>query len=316
MLVPGGLQYWADGSWMSLVAESWEFMTTGYADATPAASNGSSVSPEAADSAEPIGDTVAAIKSAPSEADTLQIRIRQGVMWSTGDEVTAQDYVDAFHIFKLQANTMWDYLGDIEALDDYTVNFYMREPSTVVERYVVRTAIRPSSVFYGEWAQKARDLFDTDASGDDEDWKQLLEQFKKFRPEGKLVVTGPYTIDKDSITTAQFDMPKNPNSYWAGKSTFGKMVNFNGETDAISAVVLSKNIDYATQGFAPATEQSIIGAGIRVLRPPTYSGAALKFNYNALPHFADKRVRHALAHAIDRDQAGIVALADSSVGVK
>jgi peptide/nickel transport system substrate-binding protein len=56
--------------------------------------------------------------------------------------------------------------------------------------------------------------------------------------------------------------------------------------------------------------------GIRVLRPPTYSGAALKFNFGELTHFLDKRVRQALAHAIDREQAGFVSLADSGIAVQ
>lgn len=315
MWVPSGMLYWADNTWMPLVAESWSFMTTGYAGATPMAApsgdSGSSAAASPAASAE--GHMPAAADSAPADADTLQLKIRQGVMWNNGDEVTAQDFIDTFHIYKLQSNTMWDYLGEIEAVDDYTVNFYMKLPSTVVERYVVRASVRPSSV-YGEMAQKARDIFDSGATNEDDAWVQLVEEFNNFRPT-EQVVNGPFVIDPDSITNAQMTLVKNDTSYWADNVQFDRIINYNGETDTISAVVLSQDIDYATHGFAPATEQSMIEQGIRVLRPPTYSGPALKFNFRALKHFNDKRVRQALAHVIDRNENGFVSLADSGKAV-
>jgi peptide/nickel transport system substrate-binding protein len=313
MWVPSGMLLWAENTWYPFVAESWQFMTTGYAgaSATPSASpvTGEAAAPEV--NAE--GRQASAADSASADADTLQLKIRQGVMWSNGEEVTAQDYLDTFHIYKLQSNTMWDYIGDIEAVDDYTVNFYMKLPSTVVERYVVRASVRPSSV-YGEMAQKARDVFDSGATNEDDAWVQLVEEFNEFRPT-EQVVNGPFMIDPDSITNAQMTLVKNDSSFWAENVNFDRIINYNGETDTISAVVLSRDIDYATHGFAPATEQGMIDQGIRVLRPPTYSGPALKFNYKALPHFADKRVRQAIAHVIDRNENGFVSLAESGKAV-
>jgi peptide/nickel transport system substrate-binding protein len=307
MLVPNGLQYWADNSWMPLVAESWAFIASG-GSASPAAS------PAAAGGGDSIGSHPSAVDSAPADADTLQVRIRQGVMWSNGDEVTAQDFLDTFHIYKLQGNTMWDFLGSVEAVDDYTVNFVMAQPSTVVERYVIRASVRPRAI-YGEIAQKARDVFDSGATNADPAWAQLVDELNQFRPE-ELVVNGPYVIDPSSITNAQLTMVRNETSHWADAIGFDRIVNFNGETDTISAVVLSGDVDYATHGFPPATIETLINEGVRVVRPPSYSGAALKFNYGVLTHFNDKRVRQALAHAIDREQAGFVSLAESGVGVK
>ena len=307
MTVPCGLQYWADNSWMPLVAESWAFISSA-GSASPAAS------PAAGGEGGTVGSHPSAVDNAPADADTLQVKIRQGVMWSNGDEVTAQDFLDTFHIYKLLGNTMWDYLGSVEAVDDYTVNFVMAQPSTVVERYVIRASVRPRAT-YGEIAQKARDLFDTGATSDDDAWAQLLDELNQFRPD-EQIVNGPYMIDAASITNAQLSLVKNDSSYWADVLQFDKIVNYNGETDTISAVVLSGDIDYATHGFPPATTETLIAEGVRIVRPPSYSGAALKFNYRALPHFADKRVRQALAHAIDRDQAGFVSLAESGVGVK
>ncbi|HWV25419.1 MAG TPA: ABC transporter substrate-binding protein [Thermomicrobiales bacterium] len=293
MFVPMGMQYWATNEWLPILAESWTFIRGDESEASPAAT----------------GDA-----SDIANADTLQVTLRQGVLWSDGNPVTAQDVVDTFDILRLQGNTVWDYLSGIDTLDDYTLNFTMSRPSTVVERYVIRQSPFPSAI-YGEWAQKARDIVSSGTSKDDPEWAQFNEQFTSFRPD-TLIVNGPYTIDIPSVTNAQFDMSKNHDSYWADQAKFDKIVNFNGETDTISAVVLSKDIDYATQGFPPATEQSMIDQGIRILRPPVYNGPALLINFGKLKHFADKRVRQALAYAIDRDQAAVVSHGQSGVGVQ
>jgi len=58
----------------------------------------------------------------------------------------------------------------------------------------------------------------------------------------------------------------------ADKAQFDKVVLYNGETNDVTPVVLSKNVDYATHGFPPATEKQFTSEGIRILRPPVYSG--------------------------------------------
>lgn len=315
MFVPMGMLYWATGEWLPLLASEWSFLTTGHSGGS-AATPGVMASPVTAQ-ASPAAVSAGATPVGSGDitgADTLQVKLREGVNWSDGSPVTAQDVLDTFHILKLQGNTAWDYLASVEALDDHTLNFYMSVPSTVVERYVIRRSPMPSSV-YGAWAQQARDLFDAGVTDEDDAWKQLVQQFNEFRPEG-LVVNGPYTIDVPSVTNSQFNMPKNVDSYWADQAKFDRIVNFNGETDTISAVVLSKDIDYATHAFPPATETAMLEAGIRVLRPPQYSGISLYINYARLPAFADKRVRQSLAHAINREEVSFVSLGEAAAPVR
>jgi peptide/nickel transport system substrate-binding protein len=314
MYVPMAMLYWATNEWLPLLATEWAFIQTGTPSATPSAS------PVASPSASPVASPAANAASSgvtpgiDANADTFQVKLRQGVMWSDGQPFTAQDVVDTFWCLRIMSNTVWEYIDTIDPIDDYTVNFHMAKPASVVERYVVRRS-PVSSAIYGEWAQRARDLFDAGRSMSDPEGKQLLDQFNQFRPE-RLIVTGPYTIDPASITNAQFTMPKNDTSYFADRVKFDRIVNFNGETDTISAVALSKQIDYATHGFAIATEQEMIATGIRIIRPPRYGGASILFNYGQFPEFADKRVRQALAHAINRDETGKVSFGDSSPGVR
>lgn len=303
--VPLGMYFWADNTWLPLVAESWEFVNSAGGAATAVASP----------AAEGAGG-YAPLATAPLDADTLIVHLREGVNWSDGTPVTAQDCVDTMWCKRIMSDTVWKYADDAVVVDDRTFSVHMSVPSTIVERYVIRNMVPVPSATYGEFAQKARDIFGGGKTIEDPEGAQLLDQFNNFRPEGVPVNTGPYSIDAASITNAQMTLTKNTNSFWADKVAFDRVINFNGETDTITAVVLSKDIDYATHGFSVATENQMIADGIRVMRPPTYSGPGMLFNYGKLTEFQDAKARQALAHAINREQNGTIALAASGVAVK
>jgi peptide/nickel transport system substrate-binding protein len=296
VMTPLAMYFWAADEWLPLLAETWGFVQ---GTATPTAS------PEASPVASP----------AAGGADTFEIVLRQDAMWSDDTPFTAKDVVDTLWCARILSNTVWSYIDDAVAIDDYTVQCHMSVPSTVVERYVLRTLPpRPSSVF-GEWAQQARDVFGAGLTVDDPEGAQLLEQFNLFRPEGPPPATGPYQIDAASISNAQMTLVKNDKSVFAANALFDSILNFNGETDTISAVVLNGDVDYATHGFAPATEQEFLNQGIRVLRPPVYSGPAILMNYATLGDVFTKEARQGIAHAIDGDQIGFFSLAESGVPV-
>jgi peptide/nickel transport system substrate-binding protein len=130
------------------------------------------------------------------------------------------------------------------------------------------------------------------------------------------MASGPYNIDPKSITNSQLTLTKNTTGYAADKVDFSKVVLFNGETPDVTPLVLAKSVDYATHGFPPATEKEFTAKGIRILRPPVYSGAALYINLAKLPEFKDAKARQALAYALQRDQVGQVSLGDSGKPVK
>ncbi|MGN6483435.1 MAG: ABC transporter substrate-binding protein [Thermomicrobiales bacterium] len=328
IIEPLAMFYWEAQTWEPLLATDWAFIkSSGSATpaASPAASPASEASPVAATKLTAVdpawfdGTTAVAGKAAeaaPTDADTFVVKLREGTVWEDGTPITTKDLVDTVWCLRIMSNVVWNFISDAYAIDDQVAAFPMSVPATVVERYVIRQSNpRPSSIF-GDWAQKARDLFESGKSIDDDEGKQLLDEFNKFRPD-KVIASGPFTIDIPSITDAQMSLVKNPKAWNVDKVAFDKIVNYNGETDTITPVVLAKEIDYATHGFAPASEKQMIAEGIRILRPPTYGGAAFYMNFGTLGDaFGDKKVRQGLAHAIDRAQNGTVSLGDSGVPVK
>ncbi len=271
MEMPLGMYYWSKGTWMPLMATSWETMP---------------------------------------DRNMFQIKLRQGAKWSDGSAFGSKDVVNTFLLQKLLNNVVWRYVDSIETPDDYTVNFIMGKPTTIVERYVLRTNIT-SSANYGPWANKVRDLMNAGKTADSDEWKALRKDFSEFRPKA-MVTSGPFAIDPKSMTEAQVTLTKVSSSWAAGTVGFDSVVLYNGETPTISSVVLSKEVDYATHGFPPATEKAFKDLGFRILRPPTYAGPALYFNYAKMPAIAPKAVRQAIAHAIKREIGAAAALGESA----
>jgi peptide/nickel transport system substrate-binding protein len=242
--------------------------------------------------------------------DVFKVTLREGAKWSDGSEFTSKDVVATFNILRLQEQLAWNYLASVEPDDEYNLTFKMKDPSTVVERLVLRERIRANSV-YGEWSKKAQELFDSGADPESKEYRDVVTKFEEFRPE-QMVVSGPYNIDKKTITESQLTMDKVETAWNADRTKFDKLIIYNGEVPAVTPIVLSKDIDYATHGFPLATEKSFKEQGIRILRPPTYSGPALYFNYAKIKAVADPQVRRAIAHAIDMYENATVSLADSA----
>jgi peptide/nickel transport system substrate-binding protein len=242
--------------------------------------------------------------------DVFKVTLREGAKWSDGSEFTSKDVVATFNILRLQEQLAWNYLASVEPEDEYNLTFTMKDPSTVVERLVLRERIRANSV-YGELSKKAQELFESGADPESKEYRDLVTKVEEFRPE-QMVVSGPYNIDKKSITESELTMDKVGTAWNADSTKFDKLIIYNGEVPAVTPIVLSKDIDYATHGFPLATEKSFKEQGIRILRPPTYSGPALYFNYAKIKAVADPRVRQAIAHAIDMYENATVSLADSA----
>lgn len=249
------------------------------------------------------------------DGDNFKVNLRQGVKWSDGKDFTSKDVVTTFQLRRIMRQPIWNFIDDVKADGDNAVTFHMAKPATVVERYIIRDNMNSDATF-GEWGKKAQDLFASGKATDSTEFKQLNQDFQAYRPK-EMITTGPFKIDQSSMTNSQMTLVKVPTSWAADKVNFDKIVLYNGETDQITPVVLAKDVDYATHGFPPATEQAFKAAGIRVGRPPVFNGGAILFNYDKLGNvFGDAKVRQAIYYAIDREQNAKITYADSGKGVK
>jgi peptide/nickel transport system substrate-binding protein len=198
----------------------------------------------------------------------------------------------------------------VEADGDVTVKFNYKTPSSLGERNILRVSIRPDSL-YGTFAKRAADFYAAGKNNSAPEVVALRAEKDALRPAAALSV-GPYKIDTASVTEAQLTMVRNTGGLFADKVNFDKVVIYQGETAQVTPLVLAGDVDYATHGFPLATDKAFTDAGIRVVRGPAYTGPAIFFHWEKAAAFQDKRLRQAVAYAINKDESAKVTYGDSA----
>jgi peptide/nickel transport system substrate-binding protein len=223
---------------------------------------------------------------------TWTYKIRQGARWSDGKPVTARDAAYTFNrIIKgtFEQTNYGNYVGNIEearATDDATLVMTTKSPSPTMLRLAV--PILPQHV-----------------------WKEIDgKEVETFENDKGAVGSGPFVLKERK--TGQFVRLAANKSYWGGAPRIDELVFrvFNNN-DAMVQALRKGEIDFADNLDSPLFESLKNTPGITA-HPADYSGFdELAFNTGAAldsgepigdghPALKDKRLRQAIARAIDR----------------
>ncbi|HXK42067.1 MAG TPA: ABC transporter substrate-binding protein [Anaerolineae bacterium] len=245
----------------------------------------------------------------------LTVKLRPGMKWSDGSALTAKDLVGTYNIYWAQNASVWTYLKDVVAVDDTTVEFWIKAASPRALRLILRANQPAPYSVYGKWMDQAANLR---AKGEDpkgDAAKALVDDLYAFKPD-TVVAYGPFVLDPASVTEAQLELVKNPTGYNAGKIDFNKILVYYGETAASLPLVLSNEVDYSTHGYTPSDVQQIKTIpNLKIFTGPTGTGPGLWFNQNVYP-LNKKEVRQAFAYIIDRDENATVAMGEAGKGIQ
>jgi peptide/nickel transport system substrate-binding protein len=207
---------------------------------------------------------------------TYVAHLRHGVLFHDGHELTARDVVYTFGAF-LDPKFISPYKGayrvlrSVRAVDDYTVEFTLREPFAAFPVQLTTPPVVPAG------------------AGD------ALTRFP--------IGTGPYRFVRydvdDQVVLAAFE------DYFDGPANNAGVVFKIVPDDTMRGLALRKGtLDLVINDLPPdIVYQLERSGGFRVERSPGLDFSYLGFNLRD-PTVADKRVRHAIGYAIDRD--GIV----------
>ncbi|KXK49393.1 MAG: hypothetical protein IT298_07610 [Chloroflexi bacterium] len=228
------------------------------------------------------------------------VTIKEGT-WSDGTPLTANDAVVTYAIGRILNWADWNYLSDVVAVDDRTVEFIFNETGAgyTAERLIMKTRIAPAAT-YQALADEATALIAAGKTSDDQEWTDLATKIAEFRPD-VLLASGPYTYSLEDIGDSYMTLHWQPNSIYSGSVQFGEIRLWQGETESTTPLVLNGDIAWATNVYPPATQQAFVDAGIRLVNVPLGYGAALLMQHDTYP-FNIKEVRQAMAYAIDRDE--------------
>ena len=253
-------------------------------------------------------------ESATQTGENYEVKLKQGLKWDDGKEFTSADVATTYWVGRSQSFGIWTYADKLETPDKYTVRFHISRASALVPRLVLRNGIRPDSQF-GTFAKQLQDLYGAGKTTASDEVKAVAKQVADYRPDNPPSI-GPYKIDKASVTAAQLTMVKNLGGLFADKVNFDKLVVYQGETDAVTPLVLAGDVDYATHGFPLATDRAFGDAKLRVVRGPLYTGPAIFFHWTAAPEFQDKRLRQAVAMAINKSESAKITYGESAKAQK
>ncbi len=246
-------------------------------------------------------------------AGEMRVTLRPDARWYTGEQFTAEDVWTTFYVLRLVGNPAWDYIEEVTAVSDREVVFTIGEATPIFTRNVLRRPI-VDRLTYGDYAERTADLVQQGLDSESREWRNLIADFNEFRPE-MANATGPWFIDPARVTQSSIEMPRNPNSFLADRVHFDTLMIYNGDVPDLTPLVLSGEMDYLTHIFPASSMQAFEQMGYDFIQLPGVDGLAIYFNH-AIEPLGDVRVRQAIAHVIDRERIGRLALPGVSVGVR
>jgi len=226
------------------------------------------------------------------DARVYTFRLRKGIKFHTGNEMTAEDVVFSFRrLGNLKDNPAWlfsDHVESIEAVDPYTVRITLKEPNAAF----LAMLVSPNFAVVDSKAVKEKggtDAPDADKTDRATDW---LNQ--------NSAGTGPFIL-KEWKEKEHVILERNPN-YWRDPPAIDRIVirDIPDPTAQLQAlergevdIAQSLDVDLIARLRASGKAQIIEGNTLDMIY------LAITMNPEISKELADKRVRQAIMYAID-----------------
>ena len=211
---------------------------------------------------------------------TLTFALRRTVQWSDGSPFGARDVAFTARLLKrypdLDGNGLWEFLGGVEVVDEWTVRFEFVRPYSPALSLFALQVILPEHR-YGS-----------------------LESPSSF-VDDHPIGTGPFT-EMRSCDDSGTEMGRNPRYWQKGKPAFGALRSVHIPTnEGIGRALAAGELDWATAYF-PDVQGTFVARDpehYHYWRPPWQPTVLLYLNLS-LPLFQDVELRKAISQAIDR----------------
>ena len=217
---------------------------------------------------------------------TITMHLRDDIVWSDGEPITAEDFVFTYNMIMDPGNTVasqypYDYLESVEAPDAQTVVMTFTEPFAPWQSTFWRT-ILPKHIL--------EPVFEAEGSIDEAEWNRA-----------PTVGCGPFVFSEwESGSYIRF--VKNTN-YWEGEPKLDEIyLQFVPDDASQTAALVAGDADLGS--FPPLSDVPVLEAGgLTIMVQSSGYSEAWYFNMRdmASPFTKDLAVRKAIAMAIDRE---------------
>lgn len=229
------------------------------------------------------------------------IHLRQDVYWHDGEKFTAEDVWTTLMLYKLLGRPVWKYISDVVIVDDYTVEYRVKEWSYLLLHYILfrdGLIVAPYHIF-GDFAERVA------AATTQSELDQIKEDLFDFEPD-TIVGTGPFkfvSITEHELVTEKFEQHWAADNIHVDKIVFPYIVS--NEVGWLH--YQAGDLDYDCFMMPPQVEEQIKALPhADVIRVYDLAGFALVFNFNN-QYLQDVRVRQAIAYVIDRSKVAYAA---------
>ncbi len=246
---------------------------------------------------------------------TYKFVLRDDVYFSDGVRLTSRDVEFSFKALKnplvIDAAPLRNYYNnvvDVQAPDDTTVIIRLSQPYFLAEYFLGGLQIIPKHIFDPENLTDQYTIAETndlDNAPNNEAMKKFAEWFNsaEVKREPKYMIgTGPYVVEE--WRTNEFIRLKKNSNYWKkDEPVYPDRVVFRTINDRTAAVVALKNQDIDIMTYVPPNLFEDIDTNrLPHLRKTSYIVPTYYYiGWNlSRPFFADKRVRQAMSHLIDK----------------
>nr|WP_156002376.1 ABC transporter family substrate-binding protein [Streptomonospora sp. PA3] len=221
------------------------------------------------------------------DGSTLTFELNPDAKWSTGDPITWEDYAaqvetvgghrDNTSKFDIGDTTGYERISDVEkGADKFEVIFHFETP-------------------FAEWPRLFDVLYPKKYM---EDPKKFNEAYKQAFP----VTAGPFG-DVKFDKTAQTITVNRDEDWWGEPAKLDSIVYHTYGNDALAGVMNNGEIDGFYLGYDAAGYDQLKDAeGVRLTKAIDNAFRHMTFNGGKGRVLADKKLRNALVHAIDRKQ--------------
>jgi len=219
---------------------------------------------------------LAASYTVSEDGKVYTVKLRPNLRFADGTSLTAHDVVRSIkRVEKIEGDPAWfvlDFLENVEAIDEQTVKFTLKEPVSFFPALLAVPTYFPVHPAYKE------DEIDSDQTAGG---------------------AGPYKIVK-WVRDVELVLEANPYWFEGAPRTKRIVVKFYKDASALRMALEAGEIDIAWRTLRPSDIQDLKKkSGIRVLEAAGSFIRYVVFNTN-IPPYDDPRVRKALAAAIDR----------------
>lgn len=225
------------------------------------------------------------------DATQYTFTLREGVTFSTGKELTAQDVVTSFDRLRFFAGPpafLLDTVSAITAVDDTTVQFALTGPDSA---FLSKLAAPYLVVLDGDELTANGGVADASAP--------TADKAQAFLDEN-TIGTGPYVLDSWN-RNEQLTFTRNPD-YWGAAPAFEQVTVLDIRESATQRQLLERGDLDIAMDLDPDTAKALEGSSaVSVTSTPSLNLIYLALNNAApgVPELADVRVRKAIQLAVD-----------------